>query len=112
MRLKKRPCKRNEEHKPGLALRIGSVGPALPDAVGMFENHTNEQGETLSQFELRRYVRDRVRCSASCRLSALMTHPPLPADDAILSLRDVVRIIGLSQSTIKTLGKRSGSSIP
>jgi predicted DNA-binding transcriptional regulator AlpA len=74
----------------------------------MFETGTNEKGEPLSQFEFE------ALCERWCAVFGELpplgpadempqTDPdPLPPDDAMLSMKDVMRLTGLSKSTIKT----------
>ena len=72
----------------------------------MFETGTNEKGQPLSQFEFEALVE---RWAAVFGELPPMGEPsddpaapdPVPADDAMLRMRDVVRITGLSKSTIK-----------
>jgi predicted DNA-binding transcriptional regulator AlpA len=93
-------------HKHGQALtaRFRSAGAA--EVLRMFETGTNEKGQPLSQFE----------CEALCeRWCAVFGElPPMgdppdpaaepkppPADDTTIDMKEVVRITGLSKSTIK-----------
>ena len=84
--------------------------------VIMWEIGTNEHGEPLSDFQFQ------ALCAAwhetfgdlppqiDCReASATIAGPdpePMPADDAMLSPRDVVRVTGISLSTIKRMVNR------
>lgn len=84
----------------------------------MFRDMVNEKGETLSQFEF----------EALCErwLAVFDDWPPLnyqpasdtgdpdplPPDDAMLSMNDVVRITGLSESTIKRRVSEASSDFP
>lgn len=73
----------------------------------MFEAGTNDKGEPLSQFEFEALCER--RCAVFGFLPPLKYDPstthsqrdPLPNDDAMLDMHDVVRISGLSESTIK-----------
>jgi prophage regulatory protein len=94
------------EHKRAASLdaRFRHAGPA--EVLRMFETGTNEKGQPLSQFEFEALVER--WCAVFGELPP-MGEPPddpattdlVPADDAMLRMRDVVRITGLSKSTIK-----------
>ena len=84
--------------------RFKDAGSA--DVLRMFEAGVNEKGQPLSQFEFE------ALCERWCAVFGElppMGEPPapgaepdqLPPDDAYLRMRDVVRITGLSKSTIK-----------
>ena len=84
--------------------RFADAGPS--DVLRMFSEGVNEKGQPLGQFEFE------ALCERWCvvfgELPPLGDAPagptpssPLPPDDAMLRMRDVVRITGLSKSTIK-----------
>ncbi len=94
------------EHKRLSNLESRFRGAGAADVIRMFETSTNEKGEPLSSFEFE------ALCERWCTVFG--EHPPLsfipnseansdplPADDAMLPMRDVVRIAGVSKSTIK-----------
>ena len=95
-----------EEHRrtQALAARFHSAGPTA--VLHMFETCTNEKGQALSQFEFEALCER--WCAVFGELPPMNSVPvdpieaePLPPDDAMLPMRDVVRIVGLSKSTIK-----------
>ena len=72
----------------------------------MFSEGVNEKGQALNQFEFEALCER--WCEVFGELPPLGDPPatsepanPLPPDDAMLRMRDVVRITGLSKSTIK-----------
>jgi predicted DNA-binding transcriptional regulator AlpA len=92
------------KHEQSLASRFRSAGPA--EVLRMFEQGVNEKGQPLSQFEAEALVER--WCAVFGELPPMGEPPtpatasePLPADDAMLDMKDVVRITGLSKSTIK-----------
>jgi predicted DNA-binding transcriptional regulator AlpA len=96
---------REHKHIQNLDSRFRHAGAA--DVIRMFESHTNEKGETLSQFEFE------ALCERWCAVFGFLppfgpqdetpaTEPdPLPADDTMLPIKEVIRLTGLSKSTIK-----------
>jgi prophage regulatory protein len=83
--------------------RFQNAGPAA--VLRMFEAGVNENGQPLSQFEFEALCER--WCAVFGELPPMGEPPPpgaepeQPADDAMLRMRDVVRITGLSKSTIK-----------
>jgi prophage regulatory protein len=86
--------------------------------VRMFETGLNEKGEPLSQFEFE------ALCERWCHVFGELppfgppdetpaTEPgPLPADDTMLPMKEVLRIVGLSKSTVKRRVKDAANSFP
>ena len=82
--------------------------------VTMWETGTNEHGQPLSDFEFQALcavwyltfgeLPPQIDCRvASATTAQLDRDEPMPADDAMLSPRDVVRITGVSLATIKRM---------
>jgi prophage regulatory protein len=95
-----------EHHCFNVALedRFKDAGPA--EVLRMFKDGVNEKGKPLSQFEFA------ALCERWCvvfrELPPLGDAPadpeprsPLPPDDAMLRMSDVMRIAGVSKTTIK-----------
>jgi prophage regulatory protein len=95
-----------ERHCYNIALedRFKEAGPA--EVLRMFKDGVNDKGKPLSQFEFE------ALCERWCVVFGEPPPPgdppadpepssPLPPDDAMLRMSDVVRITGLSKSTIK-----------
>ena len=91
-------------HEQAIASRFRSAGAA--EVLRMFETGTNEKGQPLTQFEAA------ALCERWCAVFGELppmgdppdpaTEPePMPADDAMIGMKDVMRIAGLSKSTIK-----------
>jgi predicted DNA-binding transcriptional regulator AlpA len=107
-----------EEYKRTQALdsRFRDAGAA--DVIHMFETGTNEKGEPLSQFEFE------ALCERWCAVfgelppfgppdeTPAAEPDPLPPDDAMLAMRDVIRITGMSKSTIKRWVNDPASTFP
>jgi prophage regulatory protein len=95
-----------QEHR-SMAAREARFGKASPsDVIRMFEGGINEDGQRLSQFEFealceRWYIVFGEAPPSGDPPPAAAEPDPMPADDAMLKMRDVVRITGLSKSTIK-----------
>jgi predicted DNA-binding transcriptional regulator AlpA len=92
------------KHEQALASRFRSAGAA--EVLRMFETGTNEKGQSLTQFEFS------ALCERWCvvfgELPPMGEPPdpadepePLPADEDTIDMKRVVRITGLSKSTIK-----------
>jgi predicted DNA-binding transcriptional regulator AlpA len=104
------------EHKRLQNLESRFRGAA--DAPKMYETGTNEKGEPPSQFEFE------VLCERWCVVFGELppfgppdetpqTDPePLPPDDAMLAVREMVRITVLSKSTIKRWVNDPASTFP
>lgn len=81
--------------------------------VTMWETGTNERGEPLSEFEFQALcaawylsfgdLPPQIDCRQASSTVAAPDPEPMPADDAMLGPRDVVRITGISLSTIKRM---------
>jgi prophage regulatory protein len=95
-----------QQHKYNQALssRFAKFGRSA--VLHMFKEVVNEKGAPLSQFEFE------ALCERWCEVfgelppfgaapAVEQDADPLPPDDALLRMRDVVRITGLSKSTIK-----------
>jgi predicted DNA-binding transcriptional regulator AlpA len=87
-----------------LASRFSNASPA--DVLRMFQACENEKGQPLSQFEFE------ALCERWCAVFGELPpmgslsvdaepSDPLPADDTTINMKEVVRITGLSKSTIK-----------
>jgi prophage regulatory protein len=106
-----------EEYKRGQALDARFQRAGAAEVLRMFETGTNEKGEPVTQFEFEALCE---RWVAVFGFLPPMGEPPeraaepdpLPADDAILRMRDVVRITGLSKSTIKRWVADPASDFP
>jgi prophage regulatory protein len=91
------------KHTQALDSRFAGFGPA--DVLHMFKEGVNEKGQPLSHFEFEALCER--WCAVFGELPPMGTPPedvepiPVPSDDAMLRMRDVVRITGLSKSTIK-----------
>lgn len=84
--------------------------------IKMWDTGLNLTGKKLSSFELAALIEQWVKVFGSMppddddldemvaeEAAASLTSVPLPADDTMLSMKDVVRITGLSKSTIKRM---------
>ena len=94
----------DHKREQALASRFRSAGAT--EVLRMFEACENEKGQPLSQFEFEALCER--WCAVFGELPPMGSSPaepvpsdPLPAADAMLRMRDVVRITGLSKSTIK-----------
>ena len=105
-----------EDHREAAALqaRFRTATPAA--VIRMWESGKNEDGRKLTRFELRALVErwsELFGClPPSGRVETKPTSPreAAPADNDMLDMHDVVRITGLSKSTIKR--RVQGSSFP
>jgi predicted DNA-binding transcriptional regulator AlpA len=87
-----------------LVARFRKAGAA--EVLRMWESCTSENGEPLTQFEFEalceRWCIVFGEPPPTCDPADIATEPePLPDDDEMLSMKKVVRIAGLSKSTIK-----------
>lgn len=83
------------------------------ELITMWENGRNENGEDLSAYEFRAlcaawYLKfgalpDQGQRGSSDTMPEKTTDEPLPDDSTMLDMHEVVRITGLSQSTIKRM---------
>lgn len=96
-----------EDHHEEAALqaRFRTAAPAA--VIRMWESGKNEDGRKLTRFELRALVERWCEVFGSLPPSETVTTVPAaatgpePADDEMLDMHDVVRVTGLSKSTIK-----------
>ncbi len=96
-----------EDHcySASLQARFRDVAPS--DVIRMWESGRNEHGKKLTLFELQALVErwgELFHClppSETVTTAPAAPTEPEPADDAMLDMHDVVRMTGLSKSTIK-----------
>jgi len=102
----------HEEHQRMIAIATRFKGATPAEVVSMWENGRNERGQKLSQFEFTALVERWCELFGALPPSTEEAIPdvaaegstePEPEDDDMLSPRDVVRITGLSLSTIKRM---------
>ena len=104
----------HEQHLRDAAIATRFKDASASDLIGMWESGKNEQGRKLSQFEFaalcERWI-EVFRClppeddeAPNGVAGAQTTSPePDPDDDTMLRLIDVVRLTGISSSTIKRM---------